>query len=314
MAASDVDQWIPEEFGGPIITQIRKSSVVEVVARQEPMSTATKKVPRDGGVDFAGATTKGVAIAEDDSDVDSVLLTARKLARIVRLNDEDVEDTSQVANVITQKQLGWASAYGVGFDNATLAVTAAENGSTVPFTSLYRTLRTTDAGLPSGVTYTADDNYLATAGALTYADLSDAFGTLETGNFWSDADMLVIAHPAFRGAFRGLLDSNNRPLFLENQNQNGTPNDSLWNVGINWTPGARTSAIATNKPVGNPLMFIGNRQMLIKGNRSGPEYAVAGPNSGAGFTTDQTLLKFRTRRGFAVGDPNSWTVIELTSA
>lgn len=314
MAASDVDNWIPEEEGGPVIQKIQASSVVEVEARQESMSTLTKKVPRDGGVDFEGATSKGVAIAEDAGDVDTVLLTARKLARIVRLNDEDVEDTSDVANVITQKQLGWARAYGIGFDNSTLATTAAENGTTVPFTSLYKVLRTTDNALPDGATYTADDNLIQSATGsvdLAYADLSDLFGIGESSDFWEEAEMLVIAHPAFRGLFRGIMDDNNRPVFLENQSRTGQGTyDTLWNTRVRWTTGARTSAVGTNKPPGNPLLFVGNRQMLIKGNRSGPEYAVAGPNSGAGFTVDQTLLKFRTRRGFAVGDPRSWACYE----
>lgn len=313
MAASDVDLWIPEEFGGPVLAQINKSSVVEVVARQEPMSTLTKKVPRDGGVDFEGATSKGVAIAEDDNDVDSVLLTARKLARIVRLNDEDVEDTSEVANVIQRKQIGWATAYGIGFDNSTLAVTAAENGTTVPFTSLYKALRTTDAGLPEGVTYTADDNRVVGAsGAVTYDNLSNLFGLLESGNYWADGDMITIAHPMFRKLFRGIKDTQNRPVFTENASMASGGGDTLFGTTVRWSLGARTSAVATNRPTGNPLLFVGNSQFLIKGNRSGPEYAMAGPNSGAGFTVDQTLLKFRTRRGFQVGNPFAWAVLEVT--
>lgn len=317
MAASDVDNWIPEEEGGPVLQKINATSVVETEARQEPMSTLTKKVPRDGGVDFEGATTKGVAIAEDDNDVDNVLLTARKLARIVRLNDEDVEDTSQVANVISQKQLGWATAYGIGFDNSTLAVTAAENGTTVPFTSLYKVLRTTNNALPDGVTYTADDNHVAVAATgwendEGYIVLSQLFGLLETSQYWADPDMIVIASPAFRMLFRGIVDDNGRPVFLENQAMASTGGEVLFGSRIRWTTGARTSAVATNKPGGNPLLFVGNKQFLIKGNRSGPEYAVAGPNSGAGFVTDQTLLKFRTRRGFAVGHPSAWAVLEYT--
>lgn len=316
MAAEDVDNWIPEEHDGPIIQKIQATSVVEVEARQEPMGSLTKKVPRDGGVDFAGATTKGTAIAEDDGDVDNVLLTARKLARIIRLNDEDVEDTSAVANVIQQKQVGWATAYGIGFDNATLAVTAAENGTTIPFTSLYRTLRTTNAALPDGVTYTADDNYAAVevgdfTGSAAYGSLNDLFGGLEDSQYWTDSEMITIANPAFRKLFRGILDTQGRPIFTENQAMASAGGETLFGSRIRWTTGAKTSAVSTNKPAGNPLLFVGNKQFLIKGNRSGPEYAIAGPNSGAGFTVDQTLLKFRTRRGFAVGHPNAWAVLEI---
>lgn len=313
MAASVVDNWIPEEQGGPVIQKIQATSAVETLARQEPMTTLTKKVPRDGGVDFEGATTKGVAIAEDDNDVDNVLLTARKLARIVRLNDEDVEDTSATASVIQQKQIGWATAYGIGFDNATLAVTAAENGTTVPFTSLWKVLNTTNSTLPDGVTYTAGDNIVtgvtaANPGPQKYTELSNVFGKVETGQYWTESDMVVIAHPAFRKFFRGIVDVNGNPIFSENSSAAGQSVDRLFQAPIRWTTGARTSAVATNKPVGTPLLFVGNAQFLIKGNRSGPEYAVAGPNSGAGFTTDQTLLKFRTRRGFAVGNPFAWAM------
>jgi hypothetical protein len=314
MAASDVDLWIPEEQDGPVLAKINATSVVEVVARQEPMSTLTKKVYRDGGVDFEGATQKGVAIAEDDGDVDSILLTARKLTRIVRLNDEDVEDTRDTANVITQKQQGWATAYGIGFDNATLAVTAAENGTTVPFTSLWKSLKTTDAGLPEGITYTAGDNVVIGAtgstGGARYTELSNAFGKLEVGNYWSDPDMLVIAHPAFRKFFRGLVDTQGRPIFQENSTAAADGIDVLFGTKVRWTVGARTSAVSTNKPTGKPLMFIVNTQFLVKGNRSGPEYAIAGPNSGAGFTVDQTLLKFRTRRAFGVGNPFACAMYE----
>lgn len=319
MAASNVDNWIPEDEGGPVLQKIQATSVVETEARQEPMSSLTKKVPRDGGVDFEGATQKGVAIAEDDNDVDTVLLTARKLARIVRLNDEDIEDTSQTASVIQQKQLGWATAYGIGFDNSTLAVTAAENGTTVPFTSLYKVLRTTNSALPDGVTYTADANYTtadntswAGTGAGGYKLMSSLWSKLEISQYWSDPDMIVIANPAFRGLFRGLLDGNKRPVFSENQAMASQGGETLFGSRIRWTTGARTSAVATNKPGGNPLLFVGNKSFLIKGNRSGPEYAVAGPNSGAGFVTDQTLLKFRTRRGFQVGHPMAWAVLEYT--
>jgi hypothetical protein len=314
MAASDVDLWIPEEQDGPVLAKINATSVVETVARQEPMNTLTKKVYRDGGVDFEGATQKGVAIAEDDSDVDTVILTARKLARIVRLNDEDVEDISSVQNIISQKQLGWATAYGIGFDNATLAVTAAENGTTVPFTSLWKALKTTDAGLPDGVTYTAGDNEVVgvtatNGGVQRYTDLSNLFGKVENSQYWNDPDMLVIASPAFRKFFRGIVDTNGNPIFQENITAaGGGVQDRLFNVPIRWTTGARTSAVSTNKPNGTPTMFVGNTQFLIKGNRSGPEYAVAGPNSGAAFTVDQTLLKFRTRRGFGVGNPFAWAM------
>src|ERR1044072_3455742 len=103
----DVPAWIPEEIGGPVITQVRKTSAVEGLARTENMTSLTKKVPPDGGVGFEGATPQSAAIAKDQSEADTVLLTARKFARIVEFPEEDLADAASTANAINVKQLAW---------------------------------------------------------------------------------------------------------------------------------------------------------------------------------------------------------------
>jgi HK97 family phage major capsid protein len=313
MATEPVDMtaWIPEEIGGPVITKVKETSAVEGLARQEPMTSLTKKVPRDGGVSFEGATPKSTVIAKDQSEADTVLLTARKFTRIVEFPEEDIADTSTVANVVQTKQLAWATSYGKGLDNSCLAVTGAENGTTVPFTSLYRVLTSADAGLPEPeANYGANDNVVVSAsGGMTYSDLSDLFGLVEQGDWYEDGSMIVIAHPSFRAAFRGLLDADGRPLFQENQQRtNGDP-DMLWGLPVKWTLGARTSPVATDKPQGKPLLFVGNKNMLIFGPRSGPEYMFAGADSGPAFETDDAMLKFRRRAGFTIGHPRAFAML-----
>lgn len=309
MARQTFEAWIPEEYSGPVLAKMTEISAVEAYARPEPMATDTKHVPRSGGATFQGAIAKGAAYPEDATTNDEVLLTARKLGEVVRVADEDVKDISTVANVIQTKQLDWARAYAVGFDNATLGVTAAENGGTIPFTSLYKALSTTNAATG----YTANDNKITsiTAVAVTYADLSNLLGLVEGGDYWDDGSAVIIAHPAYKKALRGIVDTTGRPLFGESMGANGSPAYNLLGVGeVRFSLGAKTHATASSTPSGNPLLFVGNPRFLIKGVRSGPEYMVAGADSGAAFLTDEHLLKMRVRRGFAVAHEKAWAVLE----
>jgi HK97 family phage major capsid protein len=302
-ARNTYEDWIPEIWGGAVITRVQQVSAVERLARREPMTSDTKHVPRSAGVGVE-TVAKGAAYGEDTSANDDVLLTARKLGKIIRIADEDLADTAQVADIIATKRLDWATSYGKYFDNATLAVTGAENGTTRPYTSLYMALRTTN----SDTSYTADANRLA--GAATYDNLSATFALAESGDYFSESDTVVIAHPAFRAALRGVKDSQNNPIFV--QGLAGTP-DTLFGAPITWTNGARLNATATDSPTGNPLLFVGNRNYLIVGDRSGPETKTASADSGAAFGTDEALLKMRARRGFAVGHEAAWAVFEKTS-
>lgn len=307
------ENWIPEEWGGAVITKIRALSAVEAVARREPMGTDTKHVPRSGGMSWQGGIAKGAAYPEDPSTNDDVLLTAIKLGTVLRVADEDLKDTAQVANIIQTKQLDWARTYAIGFDNATLGVTAASNGGTIPFTSLYKALTTANAAV--GYTINANRIQSATATAVSYADVSNLFGLVEASNFWDDGSMVVIAHPSYRLKLRGILDSQNRPIFQESSNGTagggqGGPVDTVFGMPVRWSLGAKTNATSTDAPTGNALMFIGNRDYIIMGDRSGPEYMLAGADSGPAFLTDEALLKVRVRRGFAVANENAWAVLE----
>lgn len=308
MSRQTFENWIPEEYSGAVITKIRQGSAVEDLARVEPMGTDTKHVPRSGGITFAGAVAKGGSYSEDASTNDEVILTAIKFGTVVRVADEDLKDINSGASIIATKQGDWARTHAIGFDNACLGVTAASNGTTIPFTSLYKSLTTTN----SATSYTANANRVqsATSTALTFANISDTFALVEQSAYWADGEMVVIAHPYFRSGLRSLLDTAGRPIFLESQSQvAGTP-DQLLGVPIRWSLGAKTHATATDAPTGDPLLFVGNRNYLIKGDRSGAEYQLAGADSGPAFLTDEALLKMRIRRGFVVAHEKAWAVLQ----
>lgn len=304
-ARQSFDTWVPEEYGSDVIQRVNQMSAIEALARREPMGTDTRHVPRSGGASVA-AVAKGASYAEDTATNDDVLLSAVKFGTAIRIAAEELVDAPE--NIIAVKQRDWATSYAKYLDNACLATSGASNGGTIPFTSLYKALRTTD----SATSYTADANYFSTsAAAPTYTELSNVVGAVETGDYWDDGSMRVIAHPAWRNNLRGILDSQNRPIFI--QTTDATP-DTLFGLPVRWSLGAKThpGGTATSSPTGKPLLFVVNLQLLILGIRSGPESAMAGADTGAAFLTDEALLKMRSRRGWAVGHEGAAAVLEDT--
>lgn len=312
---NDVDDWVPEEWGGDVIMRVEQESAVESISRgggrREPMGTTVKHTPRSSGMGM-DILAKGDTYTEDESVNDEVILTARKFGRAISFTEEDLADTSKVVDVIATKQKDWATTYGKTFDNATLATTGAESvAGNIPFTSVWKALSTTNAATD----YTAGDNIdtitnAALAGSGGYDALSTALGLYEDSDYFSESDTVVVAHPRFRKALRGVKDLDGKPIFVQGQQgDKGTP-DTLFGFPIRWSLGARTSATATPTPDGNPLMVIGNRQHLIVGDRSGPETA---SSDAPGFFTDTSAMKMRARRGFSVGHEKAFSILEITA-
>jgi len=309
MARNTFEDWIPEEWDSKVIEKVRQTSVVESEATPYPMATDTRHIPRSAGVDVNGVA-KGAAYGEDEGVNDDVLLIAKKAGRAIRIADEDLQD-SNVA-ILEQKRMDWATSWAKYLDNAALGTTAAMSGVTVPYTSVYRSVRTADAELG----YVADANYLATAAgvAVSYDNLSALLGLVEVGDYWDEDKALVIAHPSIRETMRGIKDDNGTPIFVRGQQGDRATPDTLFGYRLRYSLGAKTSAAATHAPEGNPLLIVVNKDFLAIGKRSGPESKVAGPDSGAAFLTDEALLKMRARRGFALTHPAAAAVLEVVPA
>jgi hypothetical protein len=303
------EDWIPIEGGDKAIQALNRGSVTERLARNEPMATDTKWVPRSGLFAIA-AVAKGGTYGETSGTNDYVELIARKAGGAIRIAEEDLVDSP--VDTISTKKVDAARSMGYFFDNATLAVSAAANGTTVPYDSVLKAVRTTD----SGVSYTADTNYVS--GSATYANLSSTLSKVEDNIWWDESQIAVIASPAFKHVFRTIYDGQSRPIFQEGANPT---EDRLFGYTVNWSVAARVSATATSAPTGNPLLIIVNRDLFIKGNAklsphitsSNPGFAIQRGNDGIGFLTDEALMKAAMRRGFKVGAANAFAVFEKTS-
>ncbi|RAJ70275.1 HK97 family phage major capsid protein [Streptomyces sp. Amel2xB2] len=302
MARNTYENWIPEEDGSEVITRVAQMSAVEALASPEPMNSNSKSIPRSAGVGVS-VVDKGGAYSEDVSTNDDITLTAKKLGKAIRIAEEDIDDS--LADILATKQKDWATSYAKLIDNATLAVSAAP-GAGVPFASVYYQLTQADSGLGYG----ANDNVtVAASGGATYDNLSDVLGTVEGGDYFDPGRMVVIAHPSFRGVLRKTKDDQNQPIFVRGQQGDSGSPDTLFDLPVHWSLGAKVSATATDAPTGKPLLVVVNADFLRLGRRSGPESIFIDGRDGLSALTDESILKMRARRGFALGHPKAAAVL-----
>lgn len=316
MARNTMEAWLREEQGSSVIRRLNQISAAETRFRAVPMSGNVKTEPRmvDMGVAVIG---KGTAYGEDEGANDEVTLTARKFGRALRVAEEDIDDN--IADVLTAKKEGWVTSFGIALDNACIGVSAAENGTTVPFTSIYHALGQNNAATG----YTANAHKLATAGALTYDDLSDLASLVEGGTYFDASRSAFMAHPRVKGVIRKIKDDQGQPIFTPAARQ-GDP-DTIFGYPIVWTNGAVVSATATSSQAvtiaggaagtaGNPLIVFANTDFLLLGKRSGPESVVIDGRDGLSALTDETILKVRARRAFVLAHEFAAAVLEITNA
>lgn len=318
MAYKDIDGYINLEVESNPVVALAQRSAVEFVARRVNMGSDTKRVNRLPAASDS-VIAKGEFYPENTTGGTSVLLEAAKFGQAFPLTDEDLADAVSAATVVNDLGVAWASKHAVKLDNACLGVTVAKVGpdsNVAPFTSLYREISQ----------YNSASNRVSTQGALTIADILDVIGRAEGSTNFDESRAIIIAHPSFKGSIRGLLDGNgNRYAPAETSlsgnlpytvTRTGVP--TIEGIPVIFTYGAMTTAAASDTPAGaggaagaagNALLFVGNRDTLILGARSGPEQ-----KSERIPGKDVTELMFRSRRGFAVGDVASWAVIERSSS
>ena len=293
---TEANGYILEEQGSAVIQDLIANSAVERFARREVMASRTKTVPRFVA-DAPQIVAEGAEIPEATATLDEIVLTARKFAQIMHVSEEDLNDN--LVDVLTASKREWASRFARKFDNACLGVSVAEDGTdTAPYRSLYRAMQQ----VPFNT-----NNLITTGGALSYDDLNNALGVVEDSSKYDAANTVWMAHPKMLKEIRGMVKGNS-DLVLPDPLA-GTPG-SLFGFPLVVSYGAAVSTAASAAPAGNPLLIVGNRNMLINGVRGGVESVVS---RDAEFTKDGVLLKTRIRRGFQVADVDAFAIIEKTA-
>jgi HK97 family phage major capsid protein len=301
------DNWIPIEWDSEVIMRVLKASAVEALAERHTMNTSTKRILRQQGY----TVTAGKQYTRDDGDLDYVTLTARRFMGQSVLDEDDTADAAMIVDTVTKRAQDWAVSYATAFDNACLGVTATEDGIDAPITSVYKAVRTND----SAAGYTANANWVdggSLAASAAYDHFSNTLLKVETSDYWDGNNALLIAHPAYRDVLRRTKDNSGTPIFVQGQGGDSGQPDTLFGVEIFWSRGAKTSAAMSASPEGNPLLiFVGNRNLLKLGVRSGPESRM--DVADAHSNVDDIAVKFRSRRGFQLGHVKAFSVLEKTA-
>jgi HK97 family phage major capsid protein len=296
------DNWIPIEWDSEVIMRVLKASAVEALAERHTMQTSTKRILRQQSY----LVTAGKTYTPDEGDLDYVTLTARRFMGQSVLDEDDTQDAAMIVDTVTRRAQDWAISYATAFDNACLGVTAAENGTAAPFTSIYKALSTND----TAVDYTANANVVNSTGAASafYDEASSVLRKVEDSDYWDGNNALIIAHPSFRDVLRRTKDNNGTPIFVQGQGGDSGQPDTLFGVEIFWSRGAKTSAAMSATPEGKPLLvFVGNRSLMKLGVRSGPETRM--DVADAHSNVDEIAVKFRSRRGFQLGHVKAFSVL-----
>lgn len=322
---------MPVEYGDDAIQTMEYKSAIEQLAKREPMTEATKNIPRFTGFRVSN-TAKGAEYVLTDSEKDRVELIARKVGGLSKIAVEDLRDPQ--ADVMAAKRKEAASSLAVNLDNSCLTVTGAANGTTIKFNSVYREIRTSPTAdtFDDFLGYTADDNYLSITRAnfkaagvdKGYDTLSDLLERVETGRFFDPANTVVLASPAFMGLMRKMKNEAGDPLLVPvGKNPLGQPDYQVFGYPAVFSHGLTTTAVDAGEfgdLTGNPVMIIANRNHLHLGRRAlSPHipadtfgWAVQGPQEGTGFFSDELFMKAAYRRAFVLSTRFAAAVLEVT--
>lgn len=315
----DLEILIPTEFSQTVLTAVQQTSVIEAVARPEVMTSDTKEVARFGGF-TVGTVAKGAEYGFSTNVPDKIELIARKVGGAAKIAEEDLVDTVTGEGTMRNTEREAGTALATHYDHAALGTTAAANGTTVKYTSVYRTLSQTQT-TPWG-TYTGNDNILQVetsdfAGGAGYDSIVDWLALYEESIWFDEANTIVLASPVFKSRFRKLRAAEDgRPFFTDAQS-GGDP--QFFGYRGRWTRGARTHAVDTQSPTGNPFMLIGRADFLINGRArtsagmvpGNPGTAWQRANNGIGFLSDEAIMKATMRRGFACALPQGFAILEI---
>jgi hypothetical protein len=314
----DLELFIPNEPSGPALRALGEASAVEAYANPITMTSDTKEIDRFGGFTVA-TVAKGADYGFSTNTSDRIDMVARKIGGAAKIAEEDLVDTTMGEATMTMYEQEAGKALAAHFDNAALAVTAAPNGTTVKYSSLYYEL--------SQAATTPHGNYVANANISKvergdflsggYAAISAWLAKYEEGLFFDEGDTVVLMSPAFKAMLRNVLNpQTGLPYFTDPRTSTDA---TFFGYQGKFTKGARTSATDTQAPAGNPLAIIGNRRLMNNGRaRTSAGMAPGNPGTqwqraanGLGFLSDEALMKATMRRAFRISTPLAFSILEI---
>lgn len=316
MAATSISTWVPVAKESLVSGKDVWDSAIYLAARQRPTRTAQTDVPRLVEADVNGGDT----LTDDTNSADVVSMYDYLYNGKRVVSEAEFEDAP--ANALDAAATAWLMKFNKSYDNASIGVTAARSATASakqPYTSIYKAVITNDNS--GAISYTANTNLVqsATAGGVTYADLSNGLAKVEANEFWDPMTGVVIMHPGLMGTLRTIVDGGSRYVFQESTSGDvgghaSNPNDvgyRLFGLPVLFSHGAKTSSSFAMTETGNKLIVFVNKQYIVRGDHTPVEsrFIPAAINPSA----LQHIMQFRARQGFVLTNPFAAAVVEARS-
>lgn len=310
MAARDFSAWQPIEWDNQVIQREVQASAIYESARQMPMGSNLKEIPRFTNAMVGG----GSQLTEDTNNGDTIPMYSYQFNGKETLDEAQMEDS--VADEVQAVTFEWLNSFHMSYDNACLGVSAARSGTVTayqPYTSVYNAVRNND----SDVGYVANTNYTKTgSGGLTYDFANTALGLVENTKFWNPANGCIYIHSSLKKSIRGIKDGDGRPIFVESSSGfpggGMVPQYQMFGVPAYFTFGAVVTNDFTsfqNGITGNPLIIFANRRHVVRGPRIEPQAQFI--NANINIAALEHTMQFRARQGFAATVPQAFSVLEV---
>lgn len=309
MAATDIATWVPVDVEALAAGRDLQQSAIFNVARRRNMTTKQVDVPRFANADVNGGST----LTDETHAADAVSMYDYLYNGKFVVDEAEFEDSP--ADAVEQYVSEWMNSFHMKFDNACIGVTAARSATEStkrPYTSIYKAVTTNDNS--GAVSYTANSNLTQTGtGGLTYSNMNSALGKAENTEFWSPDSGVVIIHPGLLQSIRGVLDSSNRPIFVESSagmaGGGVRPQYSLFGYPAVFSYGSKTSSSYDMAETGNKLIVFVNKQYLVRGDRVAPQSRFIDANINT--SSLQHVVQTRARQGFVLTIPHAASVLEV---
>lgn len=200
----NLEQSVPVEIAGELIKNIVTESTAMQVCRHVEMSSEKKSLPVLTDTGIAYWTSESNKIKTSIMGFEYPILTARKLAVIVPVTREKVNDSA--ISVLSEIEQGISDAFVRAIDAAVFFGTNAP----IDFTT--------------SIVKAAEANKIETTGEMD-ADISAAMGKVEESDLTVNA---IITNNTMRKTLRDLRDANNNALVLPG----GVTGNQIYNTPI----------------------------------------------------------------------------------
>lgn len=281
---------VPEEYSNEIIKLEEQESIIRQIARIFPMNTDVRNLPRQLTNVAVTWTGEGSAKTETNPTFDRLVQTAKKLAAVVKMTDELLEDnTAQLDRFIMQ-----LVAEAMAREEDRVALAGDVSGAGDPF---------------NGVLYAAGVNPVTMAGANVIGD--DIIDLIMSLNSKYRMGATLITSTLGLKHIMKLKDQNDQYLWAP---PTASAPGTIWGV-----PYMISDELPVNLGTGTdetPILFGNFKKHFFVSDRGGYEVkssisASDIVNSQSAFMEDETWFRFKKRMSLDVALPQAFSKLNI---